>query len=101
MCVVSMITDHYFDKWKRENDINKNSSPFTMPISPIQPFTVPDATYLPVPAISMDEIAEFRKLLERAREYDKRNNEPDCELQEKKDQLLKLAEQLGIKIDFL
>jgi hypothetical protein len=38
--------------------------------------------------------------LERAREYDRKNGEPDCELDEKKQRLQKLAEELGIKIGF-
>ncbi len=80
MCVVSMISDHYFDKW-----------------SPRQSGTVTTFPDLP----TQKEIDEFRELLRKAREYDKANNQPDCELQSKKDRLLKLAEELGIKIDFL
>lgn len=86
MCVVSMISDHYWDKWKDRT--------VPMPTPNVFP-------YVPEPAITDAEIKEFRELLERAREYDKKNNQPDCELQEKKDKLLKLAEQLGVKIDFL
>lgn len=40
-------------------------------------------------------------LLERARQYDIDNNEPDCELQEKKQRILDFAEELGVEIDFL
>ncbi len=85
MCVVSMIMDHYKDKWEP-------SQPFVLggvfpPLSPT----------LPTP----QEMEEFRKLLERAREYDKKNNEPDCELQEKKDALLAIAKKLGIDISFV
>lgn len=42
----------------------------------------------------------FKDLLKSAKEYDIKNNEPDCELEEKKDLLRKLAEQLGIEINF-
>lgn len=80
MYVVSMVSDHYWDKWR---DLT------------------PPQVYPYQPAITTAEIEEFRKLLERAREYDKKNNEPDCELKEKKERLLKLAEELGVKIDFL
>lgn len=48
-----------------------------------------------------DDIPLFKDLLERARQYDIDNNEPDCELQEKKQRILDLAEELGIEIDFL
>ena len=44
---------------------------------------------------------EFRKLLERAREYDRRHNQPDCELESKRQEILRLAESLGVKIDFV
>ena len=56
---------------------------------------------LPTPQITKEEIEEFRKLLDRAREYDKRNNEPDCETKEKKEKLLALAKELGVEINFL
>lgn len=83
MCVVSMVMDHYWDKWSNGTGTYKLNSPYSEP------------------AITDEEIREFRKLLERAREYDKRNNEPDCELEEKKQRIKDLATQLGVKIDFL
>lgn len=86
-----MIMDHYRERW---------TSP------PYQPVIVqPRLTFPPAssndPRISDAELADFRKLLERARKYDADNNEPDCELEEKKQALLKIANQLGVKIDFL
>jgi hypothetical protein len=55
------------------------------------------------PPVTQEEIDEFRRLLERAREYDKRNNEPDCEMESKKQKLRDLAKELGIedKIQFI
>ena len=92
MCVVSMITDHYYDKWRsypyKQGEI--------IPTIPNDPLTAPT----PSP-ITQEEINEFRELLERARQYDIENNEPDCELKEKRDRLLKLAEELGVNIDFV
>lgn len=93
MCVVSMVYDHYWEKWTQP------------PFQPSQPVIVPGIPYLPaipvVPMITQDEIIEFRKLLERAREYDKKHNQPDCELEEKRKKLKKLAEELGVTIDFV
>lgn len=89
MCVVSMITDHYNDKW---NDyLQKQLAGY------------PGVYYVPPspPPITPEEIAEFRQLLERAREYDKRTGQPDCELDSKKAAIKKVAELLGVKIDFL
>lgn len=90
MCVYSMVADHYWDKWK-------DRQPFT-PVAPDPPGGPYPA---PVPAISPEEVEEFRKLLDRAREYDRKNNQPDCELDEKKARIKKLAEDLGVRIDFL
>jgi hypothetical protein len=107
MCVVSMIMDHYRDRW--EPRIPRTDDPFYYPPAPVplrpqqqwdpkdlQQFMAPKP-----PAITPEEIAEFRKLLDRAREYDKRNNEPECELAEKRDAVLAIAKALGVEISFL
>ena len=89
MCVSSMVMDHYREKW----------TPYVQQPSPqIVPWPFPVQTQ---PAITDAEIAEFRKLLERAREYDKRNNEPDCEIDEKRQAIIAIAKQLGVEISFL
>lgn len=92
MCVVSMVMDHYWDKWQ----------PYVHPGTGTTGVPMPNIAIRVLPSvISDEEIAEFRKLLERAREYDKRNNEPDCELEEKRSRLKKLAEELGVRIEFI
>lgn len=92
MCVVSMIMDHYNEKWKQ----------YPQPSVPVYPFVIPTIPFPQlVPSITPEEIAEFRKLLERAREYDKQNGEPACELDEKKEALKKLAKELGVEIAFV
>jgi hypothetical protein len=75
MCVVSMVMDHYLDKWR--------------PPAPPYP--------MPTPA----ELEEFRRLLERAREYDRAHGQPDCGLEEKRRRVRELAESLGVKVDFV
>lgn len=91
MCVVSMIYDHYWDRW----------NPYRSP--PVPEFPVPPTVPVPPPqpAITPEEIEEFRKLLERAREYDRKHNQPDCELEEKREKLRQLAKELGVEIEFL
>ena len=42
----------------------------------------------------------YNDLLRRAHEYDVRNNEPDCELDAKRQALKKIADELGIAIKF-
>jgi hypothetical protein len=95
MCVVSMVMDHYVEKWDR-------TYPKPPTWVPYIPATLP-AT-LPVRSCdypSKEEIAEFRRLLDRAREYDKRNNEPDCENAGKKQLLKEMAKRLGVDISFI
>ena len=95
MCVVSMVIDHYREKWAPYSPISplpNSIPPFQLPTPPFQlPTLYPQ---VPSPA----EIEEFRKLLEKARQYDKKHNHPDCGLEEKKELLRKLAQQLGVEI---
>lgn len=81
MCVMSMIMKHRIDQWKR-----------LVPYPYVPP---------PAPKITEAELREFRELLERAREYDKRHHQPDCELDSKRKQVKKLAKKLGVEVDFL
>ncbi len=92
MCVVSMVMDHYHDKWWR---LFPPPQPWVAPAMP------PAAPLQPAPAISPAEVDEFRRLLERAREYDRLHNQPDCELDEKREKLRKLARDLGVEIAFV
>ena len=106
MCVVSLIYDHYGDKWGKP-PYKQNpfwpDKPWDFPIN--QPNDLdtylPPAPILPQPKVpSQDEINEFYELLKKAREYDKKNKEPECESEEKKKKLQKLADEMGIKIEF-
>lgn len=76
MCVVSMIMDDFGDKW---NGYVKQT---------------------PIRYPTQEEIDEFYRLLNKAREYDKKNNQPDCGIEEKKKRLQRIADELGIKIKF-
>lgn len=82
MCVVSMVTDHFTEKWR--------------PLVSDEPYL----KRVTQPLIPQADIDEFYRLLERAREYDRKHNEPECELEEKKETLRKLAKQLGVEIKF-
>lgn len=92
MCTYSMIVDHYHEKWWPQS-----------PYQPNNPNTLPGGTgptiYPPMP--SQEDIEEFKKLLERARKYDKDNNQPDCDLETKKTALRELAKVWGIDIGFI
>lgn len=92
MCVVSMVMDHFGDEWRRRYYPIQPVTP-----QPISPFVV--SPFVPLP--TQQELDEFRRLLERAREYDRKNNEPDCEMDDKKRKLLDMARELGVDISFI
>ena len=84
MCVVSMIVDHGIERMKY--------------------WTTPSTTTNPVFYPSTDTLKELgftiSELMRKAKAYDEEHGEPDCELDEKKETLQKLADQLGVKITF-
>ncbi len=77
MCRMSMVMNHRRHLWNQR----------TRPPLPVT-----------VPMISREEILEFRDLLQRARQYDREHDQPDCELADKKKQLLDLAGDLGADV---
>lgn len=93
MCVYSMMADDKFDQWKRRYWPDKTwpDSPYTAPPPPVP--HVPFPTQL--------ELDEFRRLLEKAREYDKKNKQCPCEEEQKKEFLRQAAKALGIDISFI
>lgn len=95
MCVVSMVMDDYTDRWKRYIP-----TPVPVPFTPFVP-SIPYIPPQPVRPITQEEVDDFRRLLERATEYDRRNNEPACESADKKRVLKDLATLLGIDVSFI
>lgn len=89
MCTYSMIVDHYRERW----------TPLVPQVPMWPPPPVPSIAIQP--QISQEELDEFRRLLQRAREYDRKHNQPDCDLEEKKAALKTLAQQLGVDISFV
>lgn len=97
MCVVSMVGDHYRDKWGERDWFPK--------VWPPQPYRVyPNQTRPSIPVDReefdrlKDEVRELRDLLKRAKEYDERNNEPECEVEEKMEILRRVAELVGVDL---
>ena len=87
MCTYSMIVDARIDDWQRRY-------PYGVTGGTAIPYTQPQ-----VP--NQQELEEFRRLLDRAREYDKKHGEPDCELEEKRARIKALADELGVKVEFV
>ena len=84
-----MVMDHYRDKWQPLVDQQPRPVPFGVWPPPVLP---------PVNMPTQSEVDEFHRLLARARKYDAEHHEPDCELEEKRQLLLKLAKELGVEL---
>lgn len=96
MCAVSMIGDHYADKWR--DQYPGIGIPWQSP--PLWPLTPPTAIIIRAEFDALKrDVEEMKALLKRAKEYDERNNEPDCEMEEKMDLLRKVAKLVGVNID--
>jgi hypothetical protein len=91
MCTYSMIADHYKDKW---SPLSQYVYPQTTPLGTPWPAALPD----PEIAKIREELADMKKLLLKAIEYDKKNGSPHCEMKEKVDFLKKVAEFVGVDI---
>lgn len=86
MCVVSMVGNYYQDKW---NPIIER-----FPNLPKFEGNITREEFLEL----KKEVSEMKELLKRAVEYDKKNDEPSCE-QEEKVKLLKLvANAVGVDL---
>ena len=90
MCVVSMVGDFYSEKFKQPD------------WRTIFPITTGE---LPTTGVSRDEfeklkkeVEEMRELLKRARDYDSRTNQPDCEMEDKVAILKKVAKLVGVDL---
>ena len=90
MCVVSMIGDHYRDKWIDRWPTLPNWPPATVTVTAISRQEFDDLK---------KEVSEMKELLKRAKEYDERTGQPDCEIDEKMDLLRKVAKLVGVDLD--
>ena len=106
MCVVSMVGDHYNDKWK---DLYNQQPTITQPI-PVYPSVITVGDNTPIGTNNIfptreefdalkKEVEEMKKLLIKAKIYDEKNNEPNCEMEEKITLLKKVAELVGISLN--
>lgn len=87
-----MILDHHQEKWFPKGHPQQYfQQPITNPFVP------------PVDRQEFDqlkkEVEEMISLLKRAKEYDEKNNEPDCELEGKITLIRKVCEAVGVNID--
>lgn len=102
MCVVSMVSDHYKDKWSDQSWIQP-TVPYPNTNGDIGTGIASWPINQQITRAEFDafrkEFQEFKKLVERAKQYDIDNNEPECELDEKTKIIKAIAEQFGIEIN--
>lgn len=97
MCVVSFVGDHYRDKW---NPLQPYLVP--QPLSPT--ITTGNASYSFSPTRAefdqlKKEVEDMKSLLVKAKEYDEKNNEPNCEIEEKMEFLRQVAKLVGVDLN--
>lgn len=85
MCVVSMISDHYLEKWRHPDYVPPNTFG-TITVSEWPPPQLP----------GREQVQELIELLKKAKIYDEKNNEPNCELEAKRAALKAVADALGL-----
>lgn len=95
MCTVSMVGDHFTDKWTMPQP-GIGVWPSTQP--PLNVTIHNPVTREEFDALKRD-VEEMKALLKRAKEYDERNGEAECELEERMAVLRKVAKMVGVSLD--
>lgn len=85
MCVVSMIGDHYSDRFNKPYYVGT----FT---------NISEISRAEFEALKR-EVEEMKELLKKALKYDEENGEPECHMDEKVERLKKVAELVGVSLD--
>jgi hypothetical protein len=84
-----MVADHYADKWRQGHPFYPNGG--TWPV-------LAEVSRAEFDALKRD-VEEMKALLKRAKEYDERTGQPDCEMDEKVALLRKVADMVGVNLD--
>jgi hypothetical protein len=91
MCTVSMIGDHYSDRWTPPN---RQVWPVTLaPVITVNPVTRDEFDALKA------EVLEMKELLRAAKRIDELTGQEDCEMEEKLVILRKVAELVGVDLE--
>lgn len=105
MCVVSMVGDHYSDKWQNINPhrwptVVSDPDAYRVPYpnaSPNSAQVLVFATKAEFDALKKD-VEEMKALLIRAKKYDEDNGEPNCEVADKMKLLRAVAKLVGVEL---
>jgi hypothetical protein len=88
-----MVIDHYRDDWSKQK-------PWVLPQPPLypQPPSSGDISRAEFEELKR-QVAEMIKLIKRAKDYDAKNGEPDCEMDEKMEVVREVAKFAGVDLD--
>ena len=87
MCTVSMVGDHYKDIFQPKPWFPQPGQ--TFPVAPVSRHEFDELKR---------QVEEMKSLLKRAKEYDERNDEPHCEVEEKMEVLRMVAKLVGVDL---
>lgn len=101
MCVMSMVSDYEIDKWRQ----------WASPVSPpntTTPIVIqngdPKKLEIQIENLNKNfeelrkDFLDFKKLILKAIDYDERNNEPECEVEDKVRLIKEIAGRLNIDV---
>lgn len=94
MCVVSMVGDYY-----QQSLPQKYPETYERLLIGVGVTTYPTGPSRDEFNELRREVLEMKELLKRAKAYDEKNGEPDCEMEEKVALLKKFAELVGVELD--
>ena len=93
MCVYSNIGGYAQDMWPKPWP----TAP-VVPMVPYYPTDEPGFYALPYDGPTKEQVQELIELLKSAKRFDKKTNQPDCEVEEKKEFIRELCEHFGINV---
>lgn len=100
MCSVSMIADHYRDRYEPPRRPDNFQGTWQWPYGGydiVRAQFAPPVTREEFDALKR-EVEEMKVLLLRAKDYDERNGEPHCEMEEKVALVRRVAEVVGVDL---
>lgn len=90
MCAVSMVGDFYGDKWKQHPW-------YVEPVTQVS-YNLSEISRAEFDALKK-EVEDMRQLLLRAKAYDEKTGQPDCEIESKVALLKEVAKAVGVSLD--
>lgn len=98
MCVVSMVSDHQINKWGEWINQENLYTPIIVKNVDTKQLEVKIENLTAQFEELRRDFTDFKKLVLRAIDYDERNNEPECEVEDKVRLIKEMANHLGIDV---